>query len=109
MLRLNTTIDIGPFRFTRCSYDPESDVAYLSVGEPRVAITSESPEGHLLRLDPDTDELVGVTFLHVRQRLGAGPVTITFPEYVLPTSGAQPAQAREPMAVPQGVLSLCCL
>jgi len=108
MPQQDATIDIGPFRFTHCSYDAESDVAYLSIGSPREAIVWESPEGHLLRLDPDTDELVGITFLHLRARIEAGGLDITFPEYAIPNLGKHPAQARQPMRVPRKVLAGCC-
>jgi hypothetical protein len=108
MPRLDATIEIGPFRFTDCSYDSENDIAYLSIGTPREAITWESPEGHLLRLDPDTDELVGITFLHLKERIGAGGLDITFPEHAIPNSGKPPAQARQSMRVPQKVLAVCC-
>jgi uncharacterized protein YuzE len=45
------------------SYDDSSDVLYLSVGEPRAAVTQEDDEGVLIRKDPVTEELVGVTIL----------------------------------------------
>ena len=108
MPQLNATIDIGPFHFTHCSYDAESDVAYLSIGGPREAIVWESPEGHLLRLDPDTDELVGITFLHLSDRIEAGGLSITFPEYVIPNSGKVPPSSRKPTRVPRRVLALWC-
>jgi len=108
MPQQDATIDIGPFRFTHCSYDAESDVAYLSIGAPREAIVWESPEGHLLRLDPDTDELVGITFLHLSDRIAAGGLRITFPEYVIPPSGNELVRSRRPWSVPPGVLALLC-
>ncbi len=61
MSKLATSIVVGPFCFTDCSYDAEADIAYLSIGDPRPAVSWESPEGHLVRLDPRTDELVGLT------------------------------------------------
>jgi uncharacterized protein YuzE len=109
MSRLDITIDIGPFCFTDFSYDAENDVAYLSIGEPREAVTWESPEGHLLRLDPDTDQLVGVTFLHLKERMGTGDLTITFPEWAIPASRSAPASTRTPVRVPPRILSRCCL
>jgi hypothetical protein len=108
MPQLDATIDIGPFHFTHCSYDAESDVAYLSIGAPTEAIVWESPEGHLLRLDPDTDVLVGVTFLHLRERIESGALTITFPEYVFPRSGNPPVQSRKPVRVPRKQFALLC-
>lgn len=48
-------------------YDERSDVLYLSLGEPRAALTEEGEEGLLLRRDPITGELVGVTVLSYGQ------------------------------------------
>jgi hypothetical protein len=44
-------------------YDDASDVLYFSVAAPRHALTEEGPEGLLIRKNPTTDELVGVTVL----------------------------------------------
>jgi hypothetical protein len=44
-------------------YDEASDVLYLSLGEPRPALTHEDREGLLIRNDPQTGELIGVTVL----------------------------------------------
>lgn len=108
MPRLDPMIEIEPFCFTDCLYDAENDVAYLSIGTPRAAITWESPEGHLLRLDPNTDELVGITFLHLKERIDAGGLKVTFPESTIPSSGELPTQACKSMTVPQTVLAVCC-
>ena len=39
MSRPDTAIDIGPFRFTHCSYDAGNDVAYLSIEAGGLLIT----------------------------------------------------------------------
>lgn len=65
MSKTSPGIKAGPFTFTHCAYDHDGDVLYLSVGKPREALTWESPEGHLVRLDPETGALLGVTVLHV--------------------------------------------
>jgi len=44
-------------------YDEASDVLYLSLNEPRPALTYEGQEGLLIRKDPQTGEAVGVTVL----------------------------------------------
>jgi uncharacterized protein YuzE len=44
-------------------YDDTSDVLYLSLGNPREALTEEGPEGLLIRKDPKTAQVVGVTVL----------------------------------------------
>jgi len=45
------------------SYDRESDVLYLSIGRARPAITHGAKDGLLIRTDPKTREIVGLTIL----------------------------------------------
>jgi uncharacterized protein YuzE len=101
------TIEIGPFRFSHWSYDAENDVAYLSIDAPREAVVWESPEGHLVRLDMETEELVGVTFLFARKCLDAGGLFVTFPESVLPHD-QQPNGSPRAERVPRSILTAQC-
>lgn len=50
------------------AYDREADVLYLSVGEPRRAISREIGDDVLLRIDPDTGAVVGLTILNLSTR-----------------------------------------
>lgn len=50
------------------SYDREADVLYLSVGEPRRAISREIGDDVVLRIDPDTGAVVGLTVLNLSTR-----------------------------------------
>lgn len=50
-------------------YDEAADTLYVALGEPREAFSIEPEEGILLRVDPDSRELVGLTILHFRRRL----------------------------------------
>ena len=43
------------------SYDGEADVAYLSFGEPKPSVTEELDDYVLVRRDPKTREIRGVT------------------------------------------------
>jgi len=52
------------------TYDAEADVMYVSIGGPRRAIGREPQEDIVLRLDPQTEELVGLTILHWQERFG---------------------------------------
>lgn len=54
-------------------YDRAADVLYISLGPPRPAVGLEPEEGLVLRLDPETDELVGVTIVGARARLQPQP------------------------------------
>lgn len=51
-------------------YDREGDILYLSVGEPREAISREIGDDVLLRLDPDSEEVIGLTILNLSSRFG---------------------------------------
>lgn len=53
----------------KASYDEVADVLYVWRGdEPREAIALTSEEGHLIRLDPDTNEVVGFTIFDFHRR-----------------------------------------
>lgn len=53
-------------------YDEEGDVLYISVGEPRPAVTIDLGESILARYDEKEREVVGITILNVRRRLMEG-------------------------------------
>jgi len=76
-------IQIGPLTFDRANYDAEGDVLYLSIGEPREAEGEETPEGHVLRFAPGTNEVVGLTIISPQHFLDRdGHLTITVPDKV---------------------------
>lgn len=49
------------------SYDREADVAYLSFGEPKPSVTEELDDYVLIRRDPKTREVRGVTITNFSQ------------------------------------------
>lgn len=53
-------------------YDEEADVLYLSVGEPRPAVSIDLGEGLVARYDEKQKEVVGLTVLGLRSRLIRG-------------------------------------
>jgi uncharacterized protein YuzE len=74
-------IKIGPVTFDHADYDADSDVLYLHVGEPQGAEGEETPEGHVLRYAPGTQDIVGLTVLGARRLLDRdGNLTVTIPE-----------------------------
>ena len=50
------------------AYDHDADVLYLSIGEPRPAVSREVGDDVLLRIDPQTGEVVGLTVLNLSTR-----------------------------------------
>ncbi|RJR42490.1 MAG: DUF2283 domain-containing protein [Desulfobacteraceae bacterium] len=52
----------------RIKYDKESDILYVSFGNPRPGISREVREGDLVRFDPYTDEVVGITILDFKAK-----------------------------------------
>jgi uncharacterized protein YuzE len=52
------------------AYDQEADVLYLSAGEPRRAISREVGDDIVMRIDPDTGAIVGLTILNLSTRSG---------------------------------------
>jgi len=49
-------------------YDDSADVLYISFGDPRPGIAVEVNDGDLVRVDPYTDEIVGITLLDFKER-----------------------------------------
>jgi uncharacterized protein YuzE len=52
-------------------YDKRADVLYISLGPPREAYCVEPEEGILLRVEPGSGQLVGLTILHFKRRFGS--------------------------------------
>lgn len=51
-------------KMTTIFYDRESDVMYLTIGKPQEAISRELGNDILLRVLPETGEVVGLTVLN---------------------------------------------
>jgi len=49
-------------------YDAEADVLYLSFGEPQEAEGIDIGEGMIVRVDPQSNEVVGITIIGLSQR-----------------------------------------
>jgi uncharacterized protein YuzE len=76
-------IRIGPVAFDHADYDAENDLLYLHVGEPKEAEGEETPEGHVLRFEPGTQRIVGLTVLGARAILDRdGELRVAIPELV---------------------------
>jgi uncharacterized protein YuzE len=77
------TITIGTTSFDHVDYDAESDVLYLSVGEPRQPADSYgTAEGHNVRYD-ETGKVVAITIVNAAWLLERdGEVRVTIPNRV---------------------------
>jgi len=53
---------------TTLFYDREGDVLYITIGEPQVAISQELEDDVLLRVQPETGRIVGMTVLNFTSR-----------------------------------------
>jgi len=53
-------------------YDEEADVLYISVGKPQPAVGVDIGEGVLIRYDEVHKQVVGLTFIGLRDRLLKG-------------------------------------
>lgn len=76
-------VHIGPLVFDHADYDAASDVLYLHIGAPREAEGEETPEGHVVRFEPGTQRVVGLTVIGARRLLDRdGRLIVTVPETV---------------------------
>ena len=49
-------------------FDKEGDVLDISIGDPREAISKEVGDDILIRVDPKTNEVFGITILNFEKR-----------------------------------------
>jgi hypothetical protein len=91
------TVTIGPLVFDHADYDVEGDVLYLHVGAPQDAEGEETPEGHVLRFEPGTQRIVGLTVINARWLLDRdGHLTVTIPERSKPALTTSPPRSPRP-------------
>lgn len=50
-------------------YDREADVLYISLGEPREAVAVDVSDGVIARYHEDSETIVGITLIGLRQRV----------------------------------------
>ena len=88
-------VHIGPLVFDHADYDEAGDVLYLHIGAPQPGEGEETPEGHVIRFAPGTQQIIGLTVINARQVLKRdGRLVVTVPE-TLEASAAELAPALE--------------
>ena len=50
-------------------YDADADVLYISIGEPKVAEGIDIGEGVIVRVSPQSNEVVGLTIIGLSKRV----------------------------------------
>jgi uncharacterized protein YuzE len=85
------------------SYDDDADVLYLSRGDaPREAVGLTTEDGHVVRFDPETGEVVGFTILDWRARWGDAEsieIVLTIPAVGATEPAGNGAQTHSVVAV----------
>lgn len=56
-------------RAIKYSYDQRSDVLYLSVGRPKSANTENEKYGILVRRDPSSSDIIGLTIIDFKYQI----------------------------------------
>ena len=59
-------------------YDEHADVLYISVGQPKPAVSEELEDGVVVRLDPRTKKIVGLTIIDFRTVFLKAPKRLPF-------------------------------
>lgn len=76
-------IRIGPLTFDHADYDEDGDVLYLHFGPPQPGEGEETPEGHVIRFAPGSQQIVGLTVINAQHVLDRdGRLIVTVPERV---------------------------
>ncbi len=66
-------------KFLTSDHDEDADILYLWTEGPCPAVTCETKRGHLVQLDPDTREFVGVTIVDFKARWEGEEIAIEIP------------------------------
>ena len=62
-------------------YDEDEDILYLWVNGPQAAVTFETSQGHLVQLDPESHELVGITIVDYRRLWEGKEIAVDVPQF----------------------------
>ena len=79
------------------SYDEQADILYLWRGdEPKEAVSLNSEEGFLVRLDPESYEILGFTIFDFCRRWQADDHVRTTLHVTIPSLGFRGGETSEP-------------
>ncbi len=75
---------MGKDKMLTYHYDQEEDILYISLGDFAPSVCIEQDNGLLVRLDPDSGEVVGFTILDFALRAAEQVVTPIQAQFSLP-------------------------
>jgi uncharacterized protein YuzE len=94
------SVCLGDWCFDSVEYDRESDVLYLSIGEPRAGVGEETPEGHVWRFDEE-GQFCGLTLIGAQAILNSTDgenVDITLPRRLIQCESLRAGDLRRVLA-----------
>jgi len=68
-----TELETTTTKELKMKYDTRGDVLYFSIGDAREAIGMEIEDGVIVRTDPATDAVVGITVVDFSKRFAEHP------------------------------------
>ena len=72
-MKLDAVVESG----IKIVYDGEADVLYVTRGTPKYTEYIEHSEDVILRLDPDTKRLIGITIIGFSQHIGKANLSLS--------------------------------
>ena len=72
-MKLDAVVESG----IKIVYDGEADVLYVTRGTPKYTEYIEYSEDVILRLDPDTKRLIGITIIGFSQHFGKANLSLS--------------------------------
>ena len=67
-----------------CHYHREEDILYVTLGDSDSALCIEQGNGFLVRIDPESDEVVGFTVIDFSLRAAERVAIPVYAQFVLP-------------------------
>lgn len=83
-----------------CHYDKKEDILYVTLGDSNSALCIEQGDGFLVRIDPESGEVVGFTVFDFSQRAAERVAIPVYAQFALPQEETpRLRESREPYTV----------